>query len=67
MQQSGVGTDQVSQVRGYADQRLRNPKDATDPSNRRISLIVQYIETETEEADEGSSPAGTAKGDLKKE
>ena len=67
MQQNGVGADQVSQVRGYADQRLRNLKDATDPSNRRISLIVQYIETNTEDADEtlGSTPTSGAKGDLK--
>jgi chemotaxis protein MotB len=44
MQDSGVRSDQVSQVRGYADQRLRLPKDPLDPSNRRISLIVQYID-----------------------
>jgi chemotaxis protein MotB len=36
MQQSGLRPDQVSQVRGFADQRLRNLKDALDPSNRRI-------------------------------
>jgi len=42
MQQSGVRTDQVAQVRGFADQRLRKPSDPLDPSNRRISLIVQY-------------------------
>jgi chemotaxis protein MotB len=44
MQQSGVREDQVAQVRGYADQRLRTPKDPLAPSNRRISLIVQYVE-----------------------
>src|SRR5208282_3810933 len=43
MQQSGLRPDQVSQVRGFADQRLRNIKDALDPSNRRISIIVQYV------------------------
>ena len=43
MQQNGIGVNQVSQVRGYADQRLRKPKEPEDPSNRRISLIVQYI------------------------
>jgi chemotaxis protein MotB len=41
MQQSGLRADQVSQVRGFADQQLRKP-DPLDPSNRRISLIVQY-------------------------
>jgi chemotaxis protein MotB len=43
MQQNGLGLRQVSQVRGYADQRLRKPKDPNNPSNRRISLIVQYL------------------------
>lgn len=50
MQQSGLRADQVSQVRGFADQRLRNPKNALDPSNRRVSIIVQYINTTPEEA-----------------
>ena len=71
MQLNGVGATQVSQVRGYADQRLRNLKDATDPSNRRISLIVQYIETNTDEPDEpnetpGSKPSAGAATDPKK-
>jgi len=43
MQESGLRADQVSQVRGFADQRLRNQKDPQDASNRRISIIVQYI------------------------
>jgi chemotaxis protein MotB len=42
MQANGLGANQVTQVRGYADQRLRKPNNPTDPSNRRISLIVQY-------------------------
>jgi len=51
MQQSGLRPDQVSQVRGFADQRLRNLKDAQDPSNRRISIIVQYISSNTDEVE----------------
>jgi len=43
MQKNGLGPQQVTQVRGYADQRLRKPADPEDPSNRRISLIVQYL------------------------
>ena len=43
MQASGLRDDQVSQVRGYADQQLRTPSDPFEPSNRRISVIVQYI------------------------
>jgi chemotaxis protein MotB len=42
MQAEGVKPGQVSQVRGFADQRLRLPQKPEDPSNRRISLIVQY-------------------------
>ena len=37
--------DQVMQVRGYADQKLRKPDAPLDPSNRRISLIVHYLDT----------------------
>jgi chemotaxis protein MotB len=43
MQAAGVRQDQISQVRGFADQRLRLPGKPEDPSNRRISLIVQYL------------------------
>jgi chemotaxis protein MotB len=43
MQLSGVGEDQVTQVRGFADQRLRKTDSPLDPSNRRISVIVQYL------------------------
>jgi chemotaxis protein MotB len=39
----GLRENQVSQVRGFADQRLRNPVNPLDPSNRRVSLIVQYL------------------------
>ncbi len=38
---SGLKESQISQVRGYADQRLRRPKDSTDPANRRISVVIQ--------------------------
>ena len=44
MQVNGIREDQVTQVRGFADQRLRKPDAPLDPSNRRISLIVQYLE-----------------------
>lgn len=44
LQQDGVRQDQVSQVRGYADQMLRVKNNPYDPSNRRISLIVQWAD-----------------------
>jgi chemotaxis protein MotB len=37
----GVSSQQVSEVRGYADTRLRDPADPLDPSNRRISILVK--------------------------
>jgi chemotaxis protein MotB len=43
MQKNGVGAAQVTQVRGFADQHLRKPKQPEDSSNRRISLIVQWL------------------------
>jgi len=43
MQANGIRADQVTQVRGFADQRLRKPDSPLDPANRRISVIVQYI------------------------
>jgi chemotaxis protein MotB len=39
----GLRPSQVSQVRGFADQRLRDKLHPFDPSNRRVSLIVQYL------------------------
>jgi chemotaxis protein MotB len=46
MQQNGLGDKQVAQVRGFADQLLRKADNPYDPSNRRISLIVQYTTKE---------------------
>lgn len=41
LQQGGVRSDQVTQVRGYADQFLRVKSNPYDPSNRRISILVK--------------------------
>ena len=50
MQQNGMRLDQVADVRGFADQLPRNPADPADPANRRISMIVRYL-------DQGRPPA----------
>ncbi len=42
MVQHGMREDQVTQVRGFADQSLRDPAHPTLASNRRITLIIQY-------------------------
>jgi chemotaxis protein MotB len=41
LQQNGVRENQVTQVRGYADQMLRVKDNPMDPSNRRISILVK--------------------------
>jgi chemotaxis protein MotB len=66
MESSGLAPNQVVQVRGYADQRLRVANDPLDPSNRRISVIVQYVEKTKAAPDdtppkEASSPSAETK------
>ncbi|OYW07935.1 MAG: hypothetical protein B7X34_09855, partial [Acidobacteriia bacterium 12-62-4] len=39
-----VRADQVAQVRGFSDQALRVADNPTDPSNRRISIIIKYLD-----------------------
>ena len=41
LQQNGVRADQVTQVRGFADQMLRVKSNPYDPSNRRITILVK--------------------------
>ena len=53
---TGLRAGQVFQVRGFADQQLRNAKDPDDPANRRISVIVQYLPHQGETV----PPAGKA-------
>jgi chemotaxis protein MotB len=65
MQGNGIGPDQVTQVRGFADQRLRKPDNPLDPANRRISLIVQYILKNADEDDDKKSSAEKKEGDAK--
>jgi chemotaxis protein MotB len=42
MQEHGLRIDQVTQVRGFADQSLRDPAHPDDATNRRVTLIIQY-------------------------
>jgi chemotaxis protein MotB len=43
MESSGLHPNQVVQVRGYADRKLRKPLQPEDSSNRRITVIIQYL------------------------
>jgi chemotaxis protein MotB len=73
MQGSGLKAGQVSQVRGFADQQLRLPDKPDSPSNRRVSIIVQYHsgkpgkdeKGEGESGKDGAKPEG-AKPELAK-
>ncbi len=55
MQAAGLGLHQVTQVRGFADQRLRKPEDPDNACNRRISLIVHYV-VQPDAEDTGTPP-----------
>jgi chemotaxis protein MotB len=63
MQANGVKENQITQVRGFADQHLRKLDNPLDPSNRRISLIVQYIEKNGDE-DSAKPAAGVEQKKL---
>jgi chemotaxis protein MotB len=54
MQENGMRPNQVMQVRGFADQRLRVPADPLAASNRRVSVIIQYL------LDNGDPASGSA-------
>ncbi len=66
MQANGVRSDQVSQVRGFADQRLKIPSDPENPANRRISMVVQYLNDDQREGvaekDENHDPQSMTAG-----
>lgn len=58
LEQNGVGKDQVSQVRGFADRNLKHPDKPLDYGNRRVSILVAA--TEAKPADAITPPAPDA-------
>jgi chemotaxis protein MotB len=56
MQSNGMRPDQVTQVRGFADESLRKPDDPMADSNRRVSFIIQY---QTAPAVDAGAPAAS--------
>lgn len=58
MESNGLRQGQVMQVRGYADRKLRKPNQPLDASNRRISILIQYV------ADGTEPPPVTSNGNL---
>jgi len=55
--EAGFDENRISQVRGFADQRLLKKDDPTSPSNRRISIIVRNMGLDQQEE-------ATAQGQL---
>jgi chemotaxis protein MotB len=62
MEAHGLRSAQVAQVRGYADRQLRHPEDPESPTNRRISVIVQYMKVPAKnDKPEAQKPPDTPK------
>jgi chemotaxis protein MotB len=65
METHGLRAGQVLQVRGFADQSLRDKAHPEAAANRRVSVIVRYLPSETpppaaDAAKEESKPEGAA-------
>ncbi|MGH9781599.1 MAG: OmpA family protein [Candidatus Acidiferrales bacterium] len=48
LQRNGIGGDQVTEVRGFADQQPLDKANPLDPSNRRVSLVVHYLNSDNQ-------------------
>jgi chemotaxis protein MotB len=59
LEQNGIASNQLAQVRGYADQDLHNKAFPTDPSNRRVSVIVKYLDDQNTMKLPASQAVGT--------
>lgn len=55
MEENGIRQNQISEVRGFADRKLRMPDKPLDFSNRRVSILV----TPSESAKESPQSQGT--------
>ncbi len=63
MEASGLPPGKVIQVRGFADQNLRDPEHPDDAKNRRVSVIVRYQDLQS--SDEEGGKAGAEGGEKK--
>lgn len=58
MQQNGVREDQITQVRGFADESPRDPAHPDDANNRRVTLVIMYQAAKLPVADPISAAPG---------
>jgi chemotaxis protein MotB len=63
--ESGLNDTRISQVRGFADQRLLLKDDPTNPSNRRISIIVRNEGMDMQEEKLAGAPQPAAAAPAK--
>lgn len=61
MKGDGIGSGQVSEVRGFADQQLRIPDKPFDPANRRVSIVLENPPSNRGAAQAPDLNAGEAK------
>jgi chemotaxis protein MotB len=59
---NGFRAGQINQVRGFADQNLRDPAHPEDASNRRVSMIVRYQNTTKADAEPAEPAAAKEPG-----
>ncbi len=67
LESGGVRRDQICEVRGLADTRLRRPSDPMADSNRRVSVIVRFMDipaTPTSPGEKAAEEAKAAPGDA---
>ena len=65
METSGLRSGQVLQVRGFASQHLRDQAHPESPSNRRISIIVRYLNASEDDAGGGDRASRNPSPDHK--
>ncbi|MDD3845964.1 MAG: flagellar motor protein MotB [Syntrophorhabdaceae bacterium] len=57
LEQNGIGKEQISQVRGFADRNLKHPDKPLDFGNRRVSILVTTMEAKPADAITPAAPA----------
>jgi chemotaxis protein MotB len=67
MESTGVRAQQIAQVRGFAERNLRHPETPEAASNRRVSVIVQYLAPTPEELAKAKEAAAGEKAEHKTE
>ena len=58
LEAAGIEARRITHIRGYADRKLRNEGDPTDPSNRRTSILLPFSTTAREQ-EGGLAPIST--------